>query len=376
MNDQAKSWVWGYADTVRNFCKKYFPGNSQNVEDMAHDVLVNLSQKDGLDQVLDKEAWIVVSTHNECIDYFRKLKRHPDWKGESLEELGVGADEKLSDAKLDKEARGSAEKIDPLHYCQSLLKYEPKKSEALHQSFFYVSGALGQIRGMQHCLMDIEKIRKVLAALRDIKGRSEKTLSNIEYVHSSPWGERYNFQPLSIFIQQQIGELVLRTESALRVAKPNMAIDFGDPRFPVIMDPHFIRYYSRWPRCFIGPVPNEFYVLWGIWNRILRKGGKYGNRKLLKKLLLGYKKLYAGYKYIDTFNSLTEETNFETMRVMSYRLNKLNKGYSELADFIFNITINPPSCTGYKKIGSVWYLELDGRRTSTDEKKLAPPSSI
>jgi len=375
MNDQAKNWVWDHGELVTIICKKFFREDFTAAEDVAQDVLLKLSQKDGLDQVLDKEAWIVVSTHNECIDYFRKLKRHPDWKGESLEDPGMGADEKLSDAKLDKEARGSAEKIDPLHYCQSLLKYEPKKSEALDQTFFYVLEAFGQIRGTQHFLMDIERIRKVLAALRDIKGRSEKILSDID-IHWGLWDERHNFQPLSIFIQQQIRELVRRTEEDLAVARPNMVIDFGDPRFPAIMDPHFIRYYSRWPRCFIGPVPNEFYVLWGIWNRILKRKGKYGNRKLLKKLLLGYKKLYAGYKYIDTFNSLTEETNLETMRVMSYRLNKLNKGYSELADFIFDITINPPSCAGYKKIGNVWYLEFDMRRTPTDEKKPGPLPSI
>jgi hypothetical protein len=370
MNDQAKNWFCDYAEKIAEkikiICISYFPRDPETAKDVTQDILLKLSKSDKLDEIDNKNAWVSAVTRNACMDHFRKLRQ----ENKKLKRI-LKHDLEHSRSKFDKRR-----KIDPLRYLQLFVRDEFQKSEELDRSFFYVLEAFGQIRGMQRSLMDIERIGKVLAALRDIGGQSEKILSNIEYVHSSPWNERHNFQPLSAFIRQQIKELVRRTEAGLAVGRPNMLIDFGDPRFPIILDPHLIRYYSRWPRCFIGPVPNEFYVLWGIWNRILRKEGKYGNRKLLKKLLLGYKKLYAGYKYIDTFNSLTEETNFETMRVMSYRLNKLNKGYSELADFIFNITINPPSCTGYKKIGSVWYLEPDGRRTPTDEKKPGPPSSI
>jgi len=407
VNNQAKNWVWDYEKNVTIICKTFFRQDSAAAEDVAHDVLVKLSQKDGLDQVRNRSAWISESARNECLDYFRKLNRQSGWRDGPFEHLRVEPDEKLSDEKLDKEARKNAkdlenetdrpdpkvepEKIDPLNCYRSLVSHEPKKAVALDRSFYFVTSAFGQIRGMRHYYMEYERIRNVLAALRDVKRRSEKILgikpplmkdnfaqkamSMTAFLSKDRWREYFGFhsniyaghfnqQPLSFFIQQQIRELIRRTEKGLGDFEPDLIIALNDPRFANRLNPYFIRYYSQRPLDLTLLVPDPLYVLYRIWNRILRKGreGKYGDRKMLEMLLLAYKKMTAGNKYIDTLNSLTEETNFETLRTMSYRL---NKGYSEFADFIFEMSIHPPSRAQFKKIRRLWHQYLDAQRTWT-----------
>jgi hypothetical protein len=252
----------------------------------------------------------------------------------------------------------------------------------------------------------------VLAALRDVKRRSEKILgiflddammdhlkpplmkdnsaqkamSLAEFLSKDRWREylgyrgfhsniyaagHFNQQPLSFFIQQQIRELIRKTEKGLGDFEPDLIIALNDPRFANRLNPYFIRYYSKRPLDLTLLVPEPLYVLYRIWNRILTKGreGKYGNRKMLEMLLLAYKKMTAGNKYVDTLNSLTEETNFETLRTMSYRL---NKGYSELADFIFEMSIHPPSRAQFKKIRRLWHQYLDAQRMWTRLAKKKP----
>jgi len=128
-------------------------------------------------------------------------------------------------------------------------------------------------------------------------------------------------------------------------------------------DPEVFYWNSRRILAFVHDDPDQLYVLYRVWNRILRKGreGKYGNRKLLEIFLFAFKKTMAAEEDKDwdwdIFDSLTEETNLETLRVMSYQL---NKGYSELADFIYRKSVYPRK-----------------RKTMpTGKKKPPPPSSI
>ena len=403
MNNQANNWVWKYEKNVTIICKNFLRQDSAAAEDVAHDVLLRISQRDGLDQVGDRSKWIRTVAYHECMDYFRKLNRHPDWKGEPLEDPGVGGDEKLSDAKLDKEARGSAEdienetdrpepkdepeKTDPLNWYRALVNHDPEKAVALERSLAFVSSAFGQIRGQRYWDMENRYCRKMLAALRDVTRRSKKKLAFEQNIDHS-----------SIFIiQQKIRELIQSTEEDLDIGDPtpDRTIFFRDFRFENRLNPYskhrkayFIEYYIQRVQDFIVLVPDTLYVLYRIWNQILRKGrkGKYGNRKMLKMLLLAYKRMTPAGQIFETLNSLTEETNFETLRTMSKRL---NKGYSELADFIFKISIHPPSRAQFKKTRRLarpqfkknkrfgyQYLNARRRPPLPTEKIPVPPASI
>ena len=411
MNNQAESWVWNYAETVEKFCKKYFPQDTQTAKDMAHDVLVKLSQKEGLDQVGDRSSWIRMVAYHECMDYFRELKRKRVWKADTFEDPGEGADEKLSDAKLDMEAGGSAEdieneadgpdskdeseKIDPMEVWRSFKRYDPDRAAALIRSSFYVNLAFSGIRWWRNSLNGIGQDIKLIAILQDVKQRIEKIFGTCtdqdikKYADSIGTGRERKFdtEVLSSYeIHYHIKQLIkfFRLDEFLadigikKVAQNVMMIpDYVFQRSSVPIDFfttssvkddvfHYFQYRMR-TRDFIHVDPDPLYVRYRIWNRILRKGreGKYGNRKLLKVLLFAFQKIAQErlkddtmeYLDDDTFNSLTEETNFETLRTMSYRL---NKEYSKLADFIYRKSVRP----------------LKRKTTPTDEKKPALPSSI
>jgi len=371
MNDQAKNWVWKYEDDIRIVCKKLFSQTPQTEEDMVQEVLLRISQRKGLGRVGDRTSWIYKVAKNECMNYFRELKRHPDWNGESLEDPGVRADEEISDARLDKEAGGSAEdtenktdepeKIDPMKVWRSFKRHDPDRAAALERSLWFVASSLAHIRGQQRYNTDYRLCRKALAALRDITRRMEKKPSFKKSV--SFFGQH---SP-SAFICQQIREIVQETKRGIGDPVLGTTIFLIDRGFtagsPIDRtSPCFIKYHIRRAKDVIVIVPDPLYVLYRIWNRILKKG-KYGNRKLLKVLFFAFQKLAQEHMkddtvesfHDDTFNSLTEETNFETLRVMSYQL---NKGYSDLADFIFRKSVRPSK-----------------RKTApTDEEKPARPS--
>jgi len=393
MNDQAKNWVWDYEKNVTIICKTFFRRDSATAEDVAHDVLLRISQRDGLDQVGDRSKWIRTVAYHECMDYFRKLNRHPDWKGESLEDPGVGGDEKLSDAKLDKEARGSAEhienetdrpepkdepeKTDPVKRWRSFERRDPDTAAALTRSLFFVTQAFSWIKLYRVFLEQCEQVVKLLATLQDAKRRMEKifgtcTDQDIKKYAGSIKTERDRKFDFEVILQYHIRKLVrllsmddfLADIGIIKVAskgakKPYYNYHRGSISLDLsasfvlkgdVMKVYAYHHYHMRIRDFIHVDPDPLYVLYRIWNRILRKGreGKYGNRKLLEVLLFAFKKIAqerlkhndtVESLHDDTFNSLTEETNFETLRTMSYRL---NKGYSELADFIFRKSVRPP----------------------------------
>jgi len=403
MNDQAKNWVWDYEKNVTIICKTFFRRDPDDAEDVAHNVLLRISQRDGLDQVGDRSKWIRTVAYHECMDYFRKLNRHPDWKGESLEDPGVGGDEKLSDAKLDKEASGSAEdienetdgpdskdaseKIDPVKCWRSFERRDPDRAAALNRSFFFVTQAFSSIKLYRDFLEQAEQVVKLLATLQDAKRRMEKIFStctdqDIKKYAGSVETERDRKFDFEVILQYHIRKLIrllsvadsLADIGIIRVASkgakgPYYNYHRGSVSLYLyysfvlkgdVMKASACHHYRMRTRDFIHVDPDPLYVLYRIWNQLLRKGGggKYGNRKLLKVMLFAFKKKeQALLKHYDTFNSLTEKMNFETLRTMSYRL---NKGYSELADFIFRKSVRPPK----------------RKTTPTDEKKPALPSSI
>lgn len=387
MNNQAKNWVWDYEKKVTIICKTFFRRDSAAAEDVAHDVLVKLSQKDGLDQVRNRSAWISASAHNECRDYFRKLNRQPGWRGGPFEDPGMGGDEKLSDAKLDKRARESAEdvenktdgpdskdepeKMDPLKCWLSFKRHDPDRAAALIRSSSFVRQAFPEIKWNRGSLKGIDQEAKLHATLQDAKRQMKKifgtcTDQDIQKYADSIETERdrkFDFEVRSQYhIRKLIGMLSLDDYLAgmgiINVAskgakKPDYNYHRGSISLD-LWDGFTTRTYIYHLRMrildFIHVDPDPLYVLYRIWNRILRKGreGKYGNRKLLEVLLFAFKKIAqerlkhndtVESLHDDTFNSLTEETNFETLRTMSYRL---NKGYSKLADFIFRKSVRPP----------------------------------
>ena len=427
VNNQANNWVWDYLDTVRNFCKKYFPQDPPTVEDMTHSLLLRISQRDGLDQVKDRSKWMRTAARNECMDYFRELKRHPDWKGEPLEDPGVGADEELLDEKLDKGVRESIydiesetdapdsknelEKIDPIKFWSSFKRRDPQMAAALKRSLFFVAQAFSSIKLDRVALEEAEQVAKLLAVLQDAKRRTDKicgtfadqafqdyektlaalqdarrradkrrdtiTKSLLKYCAHFLGVERDLELTIVKNVEDQLKEVLGSVGAFLRWEKKNgpfpwselRLFDEGDgehdSRSPIIFhftdvtllrSPHReFNWNSRRIRAFVHSDPDPLYVLYRIWNQILKKGregreGKYGNRKLLKNLFFVFKKMTEGREDFDIFSSLTEETNFETLRTMSYRL---NKGYSELADFIFRKSVHPPKSitppTGKKK---------------------------
>ena len=408
MNNQANNWVWKYEKNVTIICKNFLRPDSAAAEDVAHDVLLRISQRDGLDQVGDRSSWIRTAAYHECMDYFRESKRHPVWKGEPFKDLGVRMDEKLSDAKLDKEARGTAkdienetdgpdskdesEKIDPVKVWHSFERHDPDRATALYRSLHFVDQAFDGIKGDRRGFIREEQIKKTLVALKDAKRRTEKIFGTFtdqvfqEYADSIGT-ERVWYFDVGVIFQYRIRELIRWIESDSYLPEPTMSdddfkgISIQGPVPPdeVLIHSHsgfklfgFLDYmedgdsegffwYSRRRRDFFHVDPDPLYVLYRVWNRILRKGRerKYGNRKLIRVLLFAFKKITAVRKDIDIFNSLTEETNFETLRTMSYGL---NKGYSELADFIFRKSVRPP-----KRKTRFVYAE--------PEKKPAPPSS-
>ena len=382
MNNQAKNWVWDYEKNVTIICKTFFRQDSAAAEDVAHDVLLRISQRDGLDQVGDRSKWIRTVAYHECMDYFRNLKRNQIWMGKPFEDPGVGAYE--TDGPDSKDA---SEKIDPVKCWRSFERRDPDRAAALNRSFFFVTQAFSSIKLYRDFLEQAEQVVKLLATLQDAKRRMEKIFStctdqDIKKYAGSVETERDRKFDFEVILQYHIRKLIrllsmddfLADMGIIKVAskgakKPYYNYHRGSISLDLcysfvlkgdVMKASAYHHYHMWIRDFIHVDPDPLYVLYRIWNRILRKGsgGKYGNRKLLEVLLFAFKKIaQALLKHDDTFNSLTEETNFETLRTMSYRL---NKGYSELADFIFRKSVRPPK-----------------RKTSpTDEKKPALPSSI
>jgi len=385
VNNQANNWVWNYAETVEDFCMKYFPQDPQTAKDVTHDVLVKLSQKDGLDQVGDRSSWIRMVAYHECMDYFKELKRNGVWKSGAFEDPGTGTDEELSDEKLDKEARGSTEdienetdgpdskdafeKIDPVEVWRSFQRRDPGRVAALTRSFFFVTQAFSSIKLYRDFLEQTEQVVKLLDTLQDAKPWMEKifgtcTDQDIKKYAGSVETERDRKFDFDVILQYHIRKLIrllsvadsLADMGIIRVASkgakgPYYNYHRGSVSLYLyysfvlkgdVMKASTCHHYRMRTRDFIHVDPDPLYVLYRIWNQILRKGrgGKYGNRKLLKVMLFAFKKKeQALLKHYDTFNSLTKETNFETLRTMSYRL---NKGYSELADFIFRKTVRPP----------------------------------
>jgi DNA-directed RNA polymerase specialized sigma24 family protein len=405
MSDKAKSWVWDYEKNVKIVCKKLFPQALQTEKDMVHEVLLRIAQRNGLDQVGDRSSWIYTVAYNECMNYFRELKRRSGGKDGQFErhccgycglafgsmaeikdhikenpehneglrfgavhqagprpdyhlprgdddDSGVESEAGLEDVEHETD---ESEKIDPMKIWDSFQRHEPDRTAALEQSLSFVAWSFGQIRGQRRYNTDYRLCRKMLATLRDITRRLERKPSFKQSV--SFFGQH---SPIA-HVCQQIREIVQETQEGIGNPVPDMTIYFVDRRFttgPQIdrMNPYFIEYHIRRPKDFTVIVPDPLYVLYRIWNRILRKGteGKYGNRKLLKVLFFAFQKIAQEHIkddtvksfHDDTFNSLTEETNFETLRVMSYQL---NKGYSGLADFIFEISIHPPSRAKFKK---------------------------
>jgi len=322
MNDQAESWVWGYADTVRNFCKKYFPRDPQILEDMTHNILLRISQRDGLDQVGDRSKWMRTVALHECMDYFRELKRNRD--------RAMVADENLSTLEEVENETDESEKIDPMKVWHSFKRHDPEKAMVLYQSFWFVQSAFNQILGQRRFYMDCNLCDKALADLRDITKRLEKNSPSEKYFGRSP----------SLFIYKQIRELAQRTVKEFGDFGRGIKLFFYDSRFPPLGSKSwFHSCYVPGPLDFILAIPDPLYVLYRIWNQILKKGrkGKYGNRKLLETLLFAFKKIEQNP--LNILSSLTEEKNLETLRVMSYQL---NKAYSSLADFIYRVSVHPP----------------------------------
>lgn len=378
MNNQAKNWVWDYEKNVTIICKTFFRQDSAAAEDVAHDVLLRISQRDGLDQVGDRSKWIRTVAYHECMDYFRNLKRNQIWMGKPFEDPGVGAYE--TDGPDSKDA---SEKIDPVKCWRSFERRDPDRAAALLRSLFFVIQVFDSMELYRDFLESAEQVVKLLATLQDAKRRMEKifdtcTDQDIKKYADSTETERRRELDFAVMLQYHIRELIrllsiddrLADVGIITVASKGAKKPYNYHRASITLYLSYVLkgdvmkssvcHHSRMRiRDFIHVDPDPLYVLYRIWNRILRKGreGKYGNRKLLEVLLSAFKKMTADWKGFDIFNSLTEETKRETLRTMSYRL---NKGYSELADFIFRKSVRPPK-----------------RKTSpTDEKKPALPSSI
>jgi len=334
-----------------------------------------------------------MAARNECMDYFRKLKRNQALMARLFKDSWVGVDEKLSEVKLDKEASGStedaenktdeSEKINPVECWLYFKRHDPDRAAALLRSLFFVIQVFDSMELYRDFLESAEQVVKLLATLQDAKRRMEKifdtcTDQGIKKYADSTETERRRELDFAVMLQYHIRELIrllsiddrLVNVGIIRVASKGAKKPYNYHRASIslylsyvlkgdVMKSSVCHHYRMRIRDFIYVDPDPLYMLYRIWNRILRKGteGKYGNRKLLEVLLSAFKKMTADRKGFDIFNSLTEETKRETLRTMSYRL---NKGYSKLADFIFRKSVRPPK----------------RKTTPTDEKKPAPPSSI
>ena len=369
MNDQAETWVWGYADAVRNFCKKYFPRDPQILEDMTHNILLRISQRDGLDQVGDRSKWMRTVALHECMDCFRELKRNRD--------RAMVADEISSTLEDVENETDESEKIDPVKVWHSFKRLDPENAKALIRSYSFVRQVFPWIKWHRDAIKGLDQDAKLVATLQDAKRQMEKihgicTDQDIQkYADSIETGHvcehtfevelQYHLKELilSLSIEGLLTELGITNATASGANKPHynfhrgsIDLDFFDSfEYERIlkdgeMEAHIHYYRLRMRILDYVHIPDPLYVLYGVWNRILKKG-KYGNRKLLEVLFFAFQKLSQEHMkddtvesfHDDTFNSLTEETNFETVRVMSYQL---NKGYSDLADFIFRKSVHPP----------------------------------
>jgi hypothetical protein len=398
MNDQAGDWVWEFLNYGIIICKAFFHGDSVAAEEVALDVLVKLSQRKDSDKILNKRAYISKAMRYGCLDYSRKLKQNQVCMARLFEDPGVGADEKLLDAKLDKEVSGSTEdaenktdepeKIDPVKWWR-FYKRDPDRVEALIRSLFFVSQAFHEIKSNRDFFKGNDQADKLFATLQDVKQQLEKIFGpftdldiqkygdSIGAVHSS----EFDFEKESHYsIRELIESLPLGlADEGIKcfTSKGTKKLYHNYNRGAVLLTfyvPYelkdgamkgdagntYVCHHRMRIRDFIDVDRDPLYVLYRVWNRILRKGkqGKYGNRKLLKVLFRAFKNMTAGWEAFDIFDSLTEETNYETLRIMS--LYRFNKGYSELADFIYKKSVHPP-----KK-----------RTKPANEKRPALPASV
>lgn len=393
MNDQTNNWVWDYEKHVMSLCKTFFGRDTATIEDVTHNVLVKLSQKAGLDQIRNRAAWIRTSARNECLNYSNELRRQRVLREGLFESPPVGADEKLSDEKLDKEARGIAEvidnvvgepdsndetgKIDPVKAWHSYKRRDPDMAAQLIRSSRFVREAFDEIRWWRRSVSGLDQEAKLVATLFDAKQMIENILGTCtdeaikEYADSIRSGGTGNIMEdeFNISLQYHIRQIIesfslddffefagideiapnwaKKSSWALMIQRSSVTIDLFDCATLEGggVTGQFYHYRMR-IRDFIHSDPDPLYVLYRVWNRILRKGrkGKYGNRKLLETLLFAFKEVVKAplnddtveYVLDNTFNSLTEKTNLETLRTMSYRL---TSGYSKLADYIYRKSV-------------------------------------
>lgn len=187
-----------------------------------------------------------------------------------------------------------------------------------------------------------DRIFRTLDILHDTKKKieyvlrrvSDKDIQRYKYLkkHKDPFKltkpekeeiEKFKKDYFKINIHKKLYELINEVDNII----------YSNPHFNSLIPIHssFSDFYDQIPKIRIYPEK----LLFNIWHKAFRKG-KYRDNKSIVRILFEFKEKTKGTEKEFLFNSINENTNFETLRKKScYNNAGKKKFYDKLAGFIY-----------------------------------------